>query len=157
MRTARAGKQSCSWQGGPPKCMKACGVVPQKAGRTSSPLCLRGTIAELTPSNTPALQMVRVNGLELAVWEWPGRDPALVFAHATGFHGRCWDQIARQFPEHRRVAVDFRGHGRSSKPEPPYLWPEIAGDLAAILDQRNIRAGIGIGHSMGGHSVVAAA
>ena len=91
------------------------------------------------------------------MWEWPGDDPPLLFAHATGFHGRCWDQIARRFPGRRRLAPDFRGHGRSSKPDPPYPWRGFADDLTAIAHACNVRSAVGIGHSMGGHSVVAAA
>ena len=97
------------------------------------------------------------NGLDLAVWEWQGGSPTLVFAHATGFHGRCWDQIARHFPAHRRLALDFRGHGRSSKPDPPYPWRPFADDLLAIAEALEVRGAVGIGHSMGGHTVTAAA
>jgi pimeloyl-ACP methyl ester carboxylesterase len=106
---------------------------------------------------TPTLHNVAANGLDLAVWEWPGSDTPLVFAHATGFHGRCWDRIAREFPGRRRLAVDFRGHGRSSKPDPPYHWKPFGSDLAAVAQALNVRDAIGVGHSMGGHSIVAAA
>jgi len=106
--------------------------------------------------DTPRLLNLSARGLDLAVWEWPGAGPPLLFAHATGFHGRCWDYIARRFPSHRRLAVDFRGHGRSSKPAPPYRWPEFAADLAAIAAILDLRAAVAIGHSMGGHSIVAA-
>ncbi len=107
--------------------------------------------------DNPTLKILSANGLDLAVWDWPGRDPALLFAHATGFHGRCWDQIARRFPGRRRIAVDFRGHGRSSKPGPPYHWRTFGNDLAAVAEQLDVRDAIGVGHSMGGHSVVTAA
>jgi lipase len=106
---------------------------------------------------TPALKIVPSNHLELAVWEWEGAGPAIVFAHATGFHGRCWDQIIRMFPGRRAVAVDFRGHGRSSKPQPPYPWTEFGRDLAAVGAALNLGNAIGVGHSMGGHSIVEAA
>jgi lipase len=105
----------------------------------------------------PRLLLLPSNGLDLAVWEWPGEPPPLLFAHATGFHGRCWDQIALRFPGQHRLAVEFRGHGRSSKPDPPYDWQDFAADLAAVAEALNVRDSIGIGHSMGGHSVVAAA
>ena len=98
-------------------------------------------------------QRVHVNGVELAVWHQEGGGPPLVFAHATGFHGRCWDQVIRRLPGRRILAPDARGHGRSAKPAPPYHWPAFAEDLAAM----EIESAIGIGHSMGGHSVTAAA
>jgi len=101
--------------------------------------------------------MVPLDGLQLAVWEWPGQDPPLLFAHATGFHGRCWDQIARHFPARRMLAIEFRGHGRSSKPDPPYPWAPFAADLQAVIHALDVHGAVGIGHSMGGHVVTAAA
>jgi pimeloyl-ACP methyl ester carboxylesterase len=109
------------------------------------------------PMQPPTLEYVTVDGLRIAVWQWPGEDPPLLFAHATGFHARCWDQLIRELPGRRVVAMDFRGHGRSDKPEPPYHWSWFARDVAAVAGQLDLRGAIGIGHSMGGHSVVEAA
>jgi pimeloyl-ACP methyl ester carboxylesterase len=95
-----------------------------------------------------------VNGQQIAVWDWPGDGPVLLFAHATGFHGRCWDRILAQFPEHRCLAMDSRGHGRSSKPEPPCHWRDWGRDLAAVAEQLQLKDVLGIGHSMGGHITV---
>ncbi len=105
----------------------------------------------------PALRYVETEGARLAVWDWPGDGAPLIFAHATGFHGRCWDQIVHQFPGRRAVAIDARGHGRSSKPDPPYPWRLFGRDLAAVAEKLGIEGAIGVGHSMGGHSIVACA
>jgi pimeloyl-ACP methyl ester carboxylesterase len=95
--------------------------------------------------------MVPSEDQELAVWEWAGDGPTILFAHATGFHGRCWDRIIRMFPDRHCLAVDARGHGRSSKPDPPCHWRTFGRDLAAIAEHWNLGAAIGVGHSMGGH------
>jgi lipase len=108
-------------------------------------------------SRTPELIHLSVDGLDLAVWDWPGEGPPLLFAHGSGFHGRCWDQVIRQLPNRRCLAPEARGHGRSAKPEPPYHWTAFGLDLASIMDQLGIRGAIGIGHAMGGHSVTAVA
>jgi len=100
---------------------------------------------------------VKVDGLDLAVWEWEGADPPLVFAHATGFHGRLWDYIIRRLPERRSLAVETRGHGRSARPDPPYRWRYLGRDLAGLLGALGVRRAFGIGHSSGGHSMVQAA
>ena len=104
-----------------------------------------------------ALKILFSKEVELAVWEWEGAEPALLFVHATGFHGRCWDQIIRMFPERRCLAVEARGHGRSSKPEPPYYWRALGRDLVFVAEKLALRGTIGIGHSMGGHTIVQAA
>jgi pimeloyl-ACP methyl ester carboxylesterase len=105
----------------------------------------------------PILHFVPAGELKLAVWEWPGDSSALLFAHATGFHGRCWDHIGRHFPGHRVLALEFRGHGRSSIPAPPIPWPDFAQDVLAVARHFGLRDAVGAGHSMGGHSLVSAA
>ena len=106
---------------------------------------------------TPELKFVGAPGEELAVWEWPGEDPPFLFAHATGFHARCWDSIIRRFPQRRCLALDARGHGRSSMPELPYHWNIFGDDMAAIAEHFDVRDALGIGHSSGGHTTVQAA
>jgi lipase len=98
-----------------------------------------------------------VNGNEIALWEWPGEEPAVFLHHATGFHGRCWDQIIARLPGRHCYAIDARGHGHSSKPAPSYRWRNFGEDVAAIAAQLNLSGAVGVGHSMGGHSVTLAA
>ena len=97
-----------------------------------------------------------VNGIEIAVWEWPGDGPPVFFCHATGFHARIWDQVIQHLPERRCVAFDARGHGCSSKPAPPYAWRNFGADAAALTESLGLSGAVGVGHSMGGHAVVLA-
>jgi pimeloyl-ACP methyl ester carboxylesterase len=80
-----------------------------------------------------------------------------VFVHATGFHGRCWDEVIRRLPGRRAIAIELRGHGRSAKPAPPYRWRDFGDDVAEIARQSDWRGAVGVGHSMGGHSIAVAA
>ena len=105
----------------------------------------------------PKLIEVPAGEVRLAVWDWPGDEPPLLFAHATSFHARCWDAIIREFPERRCVAFDARGHGRSSKPAPPYHWGAFREDLRALLEHLQVAGAVGIGHSLGGHVLTAVA
>ena len=105
----------------------------------------------------PELKFIDASGVRIAVWDWPGEGPPLLFAHATGFHGRCWDEIIRRVPGRRAVAIDFRGHGLSDKPAPPYPWRFFGRELAAVVEALELHGTIGIGHSMGGHSITACA
>ncbi len=98
-----------------------------------------------------------MNGVELQVYEWPAEGPTVFLAHATGFHGRCWNQVVERLPEFRCIAVDMRGHGLSSKPEPPYLWRFFGEDVAELTQALNIEGAIAAGHSKGGYAVTLAA
>lgn len=98
-----------------------------------------------------------VNGVELEVYEWPGDGPTVFLAHATGFHGRCWDRVVQRLPEFRCIALDMRGHGLSSKPEPPYRWRYFGEDVAALCAEMGLEGAIAAGHSKGGYAVTLAA
>jgi lipase len=105
----------------------------------------------------PIERRLPVNHIELTVYEWEGRDPAVIFLHATGFHGRCWDEVIRQLGDRHCYAVDVRGHGRSDKPEPPHPWQQFGLDAAQVARQLELKGAVGVGHSMGGNALVRAA
>jgi len=92
----------------------------------------------------------------LSVFEWPGQNPTILFAHANSFHGRIWDQVIAQLPGRHCYAVDLRGHGRSDKPNTHYHWRLFGHDLVNLAHQLNIREMIGAGHSLGGHAMTLA-
>jgi len=96
-----------------------------------------------------------VEGTDLAAHHWPsqGTGAPLVFAHATGFHGRVWDAIIARFPDHPAYGLDLRGHGLT-RGGPVDDWRVLADDVAAFLEQTGITGTIGIGHSMGAHTLL---
>lgn len=102
-------------------------------------------------------RFVPVEGGELAVWERLGGGPVVLFCHATGFHARCWNRIIELLPGVHAIAVDMRGHGQSFKPAPPIGWKQFGADVAAVARGLGLRDVMGVGHSMGGHSLVVAA
>lgn len=108
----------------------------------------------------PTARTMRINGIDLAYFEWAGEpdnhEPPLVFAHATGFHARVFDAIIEHFPGQRVFSLDLRGHGRSQG-GPIDHWNELASDVCEFVDQLDIRGAIGIGHSMGAHTLLQAA
>ncbi len=126
-------------------------VVVEPFGEADVPLPRR-------PSGDEPREFRReVNGMSLVGFEWDGAGDPIVLCHATGFHARVWDEVARRLPGRRVLALDLRGHGRSSKPAPPYNWHWFGEDVALLLDDLGLRRVIGVGHSMGGHTVADAA
>ncbi|MCC6387111.1 MAG: alpha/beta hydrolase [Dehalococcoidia bacterium] len=103
------------------------------------------------------LSRVRANGIELQLYEWPGTGTPVFLAHATGFHGRCWDQVVERLEGRHAYAIDMRGHGLSDKPEPPYPWRNFGEDVAEVARHIGLRDAVGVGHSKGGFAVVHAA
>ena len=112
------------------------------------------------PSTQPNLQRTLANGIEVACFEWradlQGTAPTLLMVHATGFHGRVWDQVIARLPDHQVLALELRGHGRSEK-RAFNSWEDFGRDVAAFSAARDLHGAIGIGHSMGAHALVQAA
>jgi lipase len=108
-----------------------------------------------TARPAPVTRLHPVNGIDLAVHEWASESGGvpLVFAHATGFHGRVWDTIIAHFPAHPAYALDLRGHGRS-RAGPITDWRLLASDVAEFLEQSSLSGAVGIGHSMGAHTLL---
>jgi pimeloyl-ACP methyl ester carboxylesterase len=105
----------------------------------------------------PNQSTLRVNGLNLACYSWPGEGTPVFFAHATSFHARCWDQVIERLPDVPCYAIDMRGHGRSDKPAPAYEWPDFARDAAAAARVLGLDGALAVGHSKGGYAITLAA
>jgi len=108
----------------------------------------------------PQLHFTQAPGIRLAHFEWRatqrGNGPTVWLVHATGFHGRVWDQAVRQLPGRHVIAIEQRCHGRS-EPVPFDHWRLFGQDQAAQIDACGLQGAIGVGHSMGGHALVQAA
>lgn len=104
----------------------------------------------------PQFKTVRINDIDLAYVERGRPDsatPTLVFVHATGFHARVWDYIINAFDGYHIIAIDQRGHGRSSSVAVTH-WRTFGEDLAAFAKALRLQNAIGVGHSMGAHALI---
>jgi len=105
----------------------------------------------------PVEKQIKINGAMLTIFEWGERnEETILLVHATGFHARCWDQVVMGLGDAHVISVDMRGHGRSEKLG-PYLWKTFGDDVISLVKELDLTSIIGVGHSMGGHSVTRAA
>ena len=75
--------------------------------------------------------------------------PPLLIVHGLYGSGRNWGVIAKRLSDTRRVyAVDMRNHGVSDWKE-THSYPDMAGDLAEVIDHIGGPVDV-MGHSMGG-------
>ena len=82
----------------------------------------------------------------------------VLFSHANGFHGRCFDPvIATLVADYECASFDLRGHGDSAvSPDWSVAWQGYGDDALAIAKQIS-KPTIAVGHSMGGAALVMAA
>lgn len=91
-------------------------------------------------------------GLTLFYQDLGDRDaPALVFVHGLGGDSTLWrEQTARFAADHRVLAVDLPGFGRSDKPhDREYTLDWFARVLQWVLEDARVEKPVLVGHSMG--------
>jgi len=83
-----------------------------------------------------------------------GAGTPVVLVHGfTGSIERSWidtgvlPDLAR---DHRVIAFDLRGHGKSGKPHDPKAYEELAPDVIRLMDHLELRQAHLVGYSLGG-------
>lgn len=105
-------------------------------------------------------EVVVDEGVSLSVipWRLDGSLAPVVLVHGLASNARMWDGVALDLAErgHPVVAVDLRGHGRSSKPESGYDFETVSRDLYRLIDGLGwlSRPPIVAGQSWGGNVVL---
>ncbi|NBS28513.1 MAG: alpha/beta fold hydrolase, partial [Actinobacteria bacterium] len=107
------------------------------------------------------LTLASTDGVGLSVVDYQPDSHAhtVLFSHATGFHGRCFDPLAARLTELHSVTFDYRGYGDSVIEENWEVRWGAYGDDALTVTCYAAQHGpvIGVGHSMGGAALVMAA
>jgi pimeloyl-ACP methyl ester carboxylesterase len=96
------------------------------------------------------------DGTPIATYDLGGDGDDLLLVHATGFCAGVWLPLAAHLDGHRCAALDVRGHGRSGTPTAGMDWHGTAADVLATVDALGLDRPFGVGHSMGGASLVLA-
>lgn len=81
-----------------------------------------------------------------------GEGAPVLMLSGLGYASWCWEDLMSYLRrEHRVIALDNRGTGRSAKPAGPYSIEMFADDAAAALEGLGIESAHVIGNSMGGY------
>ena len=110
----------------------------------------------------PKEHRIEIESNEICYFEWGRRSldrTTVLLVHAAGFHARVWDAtvslVRDAVPDSHMLALDMRGLGRSGN-TPPIEWSQFGRDVVSFVDRLDLREVVGVGHSMGGHSVTQA-
>lgn len=103
------------------------------------------------------------DGVTIAMHDFGGTESPILLSHATGFHAHCWEPVAQALnSSHHVAALDHRGYGDADAVDTAELiWSPYGGDALAAARYLSSQHGgapiVGVGHSMGGASLLMAA
>src|SRR5215467_387917 len=94
------------------------------------------------------------DGTQIYYKDW-GRGQPITFSHGGPLNSDAWDgqMLFLSQNGYRCVAVDRRGHGRSSQPSTGNNMDGYADDLAEVIEALALKNATLIGHSTGGGEV----
>ena len=94
------------------------------------------------------------DGTEIYYKDW-GEGPAVTFSHGWPLNSDAWDGQMLFLAQNgfRAIALDRRGHGRSSQPSSGNDMDSYADDLAALIEALDLHDVTLVGHSTGGGEV----
>ena len=109
---------------------------------------LEPPVDKTNPSATS--RFVDANGITVHVAE-AGSGPPLVLLHALGWDHRQWEHHFAHYAQHYHVlAIDVRGHGKTTVAPGPYSLELFRDDLLATFDALGIASTAVVGFSLGG-------
>ena len=94
------------------------------------------------------------DGTRIYYKDW-GRGQPIVFSHGWPLTADAWEDQMFFFASrgYRCIAHDRRGHGRSSQPWDGNDMDHYADDLAALVEELDLKDAVHVGHSTGGCEV----
>jgi non-heme chloroperoxidase len=94
------------------------------------------------------------DGTQIYYKDW-GEGQPVIFSHGWPLNADAWESQMLFLAQngYRTIAHDRRGHGRSSQPSEGNDMDTYADDLAALIEELDLRDAVLIGHSTGGGEV----
>lgn len=90
------------------------------------------------------------NGNNVYYQNYGSGDEALVLVHGWSCDSTVWRQVAPALArQHRVLAVDLIGHGRSAKPDTTYSFGYMADSVRAAMAAAGVKRAVLVGHSNG--------
>ncbi|SMF64613.1 alpha/beta fold hydrolase [Allosphingosinicella indica] len=91
----------------------------------------------------------------LFVRDW-GEGRPVLFVHGWALASEMWSYVMQPLSDQgfRCIAYDRRGHGRSGDAGNGYDYDTLAGDLAGVMAERDLRDVVLVGHSMAAGELV---
>lgn len=113
-------------------------------------------VDDRSPARPSPTTIRSTDDVELATYDFGGSGPEVLMVHATGFCAGVWLPIAGRLPDFSLAALDVRGHGRSTTATAGMDWHGTADDVLTTVDELGLGRPFGVGHSMGGASLILA-
>ncbi len=118
------------------------------------------TVGNAVASECKSSVVESTDGVTVAVHDFGGDGPALLLAHATGFHGMVFTPLVKELrSSFHCIAFDQRCHGASSRPRPAsfsFAWSSFADDVLAVVHAMDLEQPSAFGHSSGGAALLLA-
>jgi pimeloyl-ACP methyl ester carboxylesterase len=85
-----------------------------------------------------------------------GRGEPVILVHGWAASAEMWNRLMDNLSsDHRVIALDCRGHGKSDKPHDPAQYgEEMVNDVVRLMNHLSIRKAHVVGYSMGGGIVM---
>ncbi len=104
----------------------------------------------------PYINVGKENGADIDIYykDW-GKGQPVVFSHGWPLSTDAWDGQMHFLVRngYRAIALDRRGHGRSSQTSSGNDMNGYADDLAAVIEALDLKEAVLVGHSTGGGEV----
>ncbi len=127
-------------------------ISPNAEGAQSTPPPGRAQTS-LSNTTSSASYVTTKDNVQIYFKDWGDRAAQpIVFHHGWPLSSDDWDNQMLYFlaKGYRVIALDRRGHGRSSQVSDGHDMDHYAADVAAVVEHLDLRHAIHIGHSTGG-------